>query len=258
MTILFNDIVFGPVKSRRFGVSLGMNLLPVDFKYCTFNCVYCECGWTFQSSAQKITLPSREQVFQALERRLQEMKEKGIRPDHITFAGNGEPTVHPDFHKIIDDTIKLRDRIFPDTEITVLSNASQIHKKKVFDALNKIENNVLKLDSVFEGTFQKINQPAPGLQLKSIIENIKKFDGNQIIQTLFIRGTFQGQTLDNTTEKEIQAWLSVLQDIGPKYVMIYPIERDTPINTLEKIPKVELEHIAQRVEKVGISIKVYD
>ncbi|MCB2222334.1 MAG: radical SAM protein [Bacteroidetes bacterium] len=258
MTILFDEIVFGPVKSRRFGVSLGMNLLPLHYKYCTFNCVYCECGWTFQSTSKKIQLPDRKQVFKALEARLRNMTEKEIQPDNITFAGNGEPTVHPDFHEIINDTLKLRDQFFPGTDITVLSNASQIHKKKVFDALNKIENNVLKLDSAFEETFQKINQPAPGLQLKSIVENLKKFDGNQIIQTLFIRGTYQGQIIDNTTDKEIEAWLSVLQDIRPKYVMIYPIERETPIDTLEKITKAELEHIARKVEKIGISIKVYD
>ncbi len=258
MTILFEEIVFGPVKSRRFGVSLGMNLLPVDYKYCTFNCVYCECGWTFKHRKQKVQFPSREQVYKALELRLKEMQLEGRKPDNITFAGNGEPTVHPGFDKIIDDTILLRDRYFPGSGISVLSNASQIHKQKVFNALNKIDNNVLKLDTVFEDTFKLINQPAPGIRLDKIIERLKAFDGNQIIQTLFIRGSYRGNKIDNTTDREINAWIETLLEIQPKYVMIYPIERDTPIDTLEKIPRGELDDIARRVEKAGISTKVYD
>lgn len=258
MTILFDDIVFGPVNSRRFGISLGMNLLPVSYKYCTFNCVYCECGWTFDQSAKKIRLPSREDVFTALETQLKKMAETGQVPDNITFAGNGEPTVHPEFDKIIDDTIILRDRWFPEAGVAVLSNASQIHKQRVFDALNKIENNVLKLDSAVEETFQLINQPAAGVTLKKIIENLKKFDGNHVIQTLFIRGTHEGKSFDNTTANEIEMWLKVLVDIKPKYVMLYPIERDTPLHSLEKISQEELRAIAQQVEAKGLVARVYD
>lgn len=257
MTILFDEIVFGPVKSRRFGVSLGMNLLPVDFKYCTFNCIYCECGWTYKKNSEKIKLPSRAEVFDALDIRLKSLKEKEIVPDHITFAGNGEPTIHPEFSGIVDDTILLRDRYFPETQITVLSNASLIHKPKVFEALNKVDNNVLKLDSAIDETFRLINQPAPTLKLTTIIENMKRFEGNQIVQTLFIRGKFDGKVVDNTTDREVNAWLDVIREIHPKSVMIYPIERETAAEGLVKVPASDLESIAVRVKKAGIPVKVY-
>lgn len=257
MTFLFDEIVFGPVKSRRFGVSLGMNLLPVNFKYCTFNCIYCECGWTFKNNKEKIKLPAREEIKSELKARLTKMKDNGETPDNITFAGNGEPTIHPEFAGIIDDTIQLRDNFFPNAEITVLSNSTLLHKKAVFAALNKVDNNVLKLDSAISKTFKNLNLPAPGITLDSIIENIKKFDGNQVIQTLFIRGYHNGDFIDNTTDEEVKAWLNLVKEIKPKYVMLYPIERDTAQKGLEKISEEELKNIADEVEKVGIKTKIY-
>lgn len=256
-TFLFDDIVFGPVKSRRFGNSLGVNLLPVDYKYCTFNCIYCECGWTFKENSKKIKLPKQEEIREKLGEKLTLMKSNGDYPDNITFAGNGEPTVHPKFSEIIDDTIALRDEIFPKAQITVLSNSSMLHKEPVFNALNKIENNVLKLDTAIEETFRLINQPVRGLSLDSIIKNIKRFEGNQIIQTLFIRGKFNGSIIDNTTTEEINAWLKMLKEINPKYVMLYPIERDTPTEKLIQIPEEELNQIAEKAENIGIKTKVY-
>lgn len=256
-TFLFDDIVFGPVKSRRFGVSLGINLLPVDYKYCTFNCIYCECGWTFKNNSEKIKLPTREEIRVRLKEQLLKMKSNDKAPDNITFAGNGEPTVHPKFAEIIDDTIELRDEFFPNAKITVLSNSSMLHKKSVFNALNKIENNVLKLDSAIEETFQKINQPVKGLTIQKIINGIKKFDGNQIIQTLFVRGKIEDELIDNTTNLEVEAWLKIIDEIKPKYVMLYPIERETPSEGLVKIPKEELNQIAQKAEAIGIKTQVY-
>lgn len=256
-TFLFDDIVFGPVSSRRFGVSLGINLLPVGYKFCTFNCVYCECGWTFKENSKKHPLPSRKEISDRLDEVLDTMKQKNKPPDNITFAGNGEPTIHPEFAEIIDDTIQLRNIYFPDAEITVLSNATMLHKKKVVEALNKVENNVLKLDTVVEETYRLLNQPYSKSSLKTIINNIKRFNGNQIIQTLFIRGRYGDKIIDNTTDAEINAWLKVLKEIKPKYVMIYPIERDTPVSGLEKIPNTELDKIAQLVEGIGIKTKTY-
>lgn len=256
-TFLFDDIVFGPVKSRRFGVSLGINLLPVGYKFCTFNCIYCECGWTFKEDKKKHPLPKREEIYKRLDDVLKQMKTLNKPPDNITFAGNGEPTIHPQFAEIIDDTIQLRNFYFPDAEITVLSNATMLHKKKVFDALYKVENNVLKLDTVVEETYRLLNQPYAKTPLQTIIDNIKQFKGNQIIQTLFIRGKFEDKVIDNTTDPEINAWLKVLKEIKPKYVMIYPIDRDTPVSKLEKIPKNELDAISKRVEAIGIKTKTY-
>jgi len=257
MTFLFDEIVFGPVKSRRFGVSLGINLLPLKSKYCTFNCIYCECGWTSEHKVEKIILPSRTEIKKALNSRLREMKDGQSFPDHITFAGNGEPTIHPEFEGIIDDSIELRDKYFPDAEITVLSNATLLHKKQVFRALEKVDNNVLKIDSAIESTFRKINQPPSSVILDSIIQNIKKFKGNQVIQTLFFKGIINGELIDNTTETEVEAWIRILKEIQPRYVMIYPVERDTAAPGIEKIPHEKLKTIAQQVEQSGIKTKIY-
>lgn len=256
-TFLFNDIIFGPVKSRRFGVSLGVNLLPENYKFCTFNCVYCECGWTYKNNAEKIKLPGRSDIQKNLEMKLQQMTKNGKPPDNITFAGNGEPTVHPKFSEIIDDTISLRNFYFPNTEITVLSNASMLHKQKVFEALQKVDNNVLKLDSAIDKTFSLINIPTKGISLKKTIEEIKKFKGNQIIQTLFIKGEYKGVAFDNTHPNELSELFKVLKEIGPRYVMVYSIERDTPIDSLKKIPESKLMSIAKMMNEHGIDAVVY-
>ncbi len=256
-TFLFNDIIFGPVKSRRFGVSLGVNLLPENYKFCTFNCVYCECGWTYKNNAEKIKLPGRSDIQKNLEMKLQQMTKNGKPPDNITFAGNGEPTVHPKFSEIIDDTISLRNFYFPNAEITVLSNASMLHKQKVFEALQKVDNNVLKLDSAIDKTFSLINIPTKGISLKKTIEEIKKFKGNQIIQTLFIKGEYKGVAFDNTHPNELSELFKVLKEIGPRYVMVYSIERDTPIDSLKKIPESKLLSIAKMMNEHGIDAVVY-
>lgn len=255
-TFLFDDIIFGPVKSRRLGISLGVNLLPIDYKYCTFNCIYCECGWTQKENQKKIKLPTREQIVNRFLKKVKELKEENIIPDHITFAGNGEPTIHPQFAEVIKDTINIRDEYFPKAEITVLTNATQVHKKSVFNALNTIENNVVKLDTVIEETYQNLNNPLGQFKLEKIIENIKKFNGSQVIQTLFVRGEYDGKVIDNTTEEEVGAWLKVIKDINPKHVMIYPIDRDTAAEGLEKISKEELDLIAEKVRKTGLKAVV--
>ena len=257
MTILFDDIVFGPVRSRRFGVSLGINLLPVGYKYCTFDCVYCECGWSHGEKQGKVKLPSRSAVKEALEGRLQSMVEEGNAPDNLTFAGNGEPTIHPDFEGIIDDTLALSDRYFPRAEVTVLSNASLLHKEGVFRALARVDNNVLKLDSAVESTFTLINRPSPSLKLDNLIRNIRRFDGNLVIQTLFMKGRLNGIEIDNTTPGEVEAWIDVLREIRPKYVMIYPIERETAAPGIEKVPPETLRKIALQAEQAGIKTKIY-
>ena len=255
-TILFDEIVFGPVHSRRLGVSLGINLLPDDGKVCSFDCIYCECGYNADKRSKK-SLPDRKHVYEALDLKLKSMSEKGEKPDSITFAGNGEPTLHPEFEDIIEDTISLRDKYFPEAKITVLSNASRIEKESVFRALNKIDNNVLKLDSVFSDTVRAINEPnQPGFSVDRLIDDLKRFEGNLIIQTLFLRGEHKGRKVDNTTDKEIDAWLEVVKSIHPKQVMIYSIDRETPEKNLEKLSKEELEKIALKLRRVGLDVQV--
>ena len=253
---LFDKLVFGPVYSRRLGVSLGINLLPVDNKYCNFNCIYCECGWT-KNSGSDIRLPKREILSSRLEEKLKEIQGTVNEPDAITFAGNGEPTIHPEFAEIIDDTIELRDRLAPKAAISVLSNASMLHKSKVREALKKTDKNIQKLDTGIEETFQLLNQPSGKLTLEKIVENLLSFEGKLIIQTLFVRGEYKGNIIDNTRPAEIEAWLKLVKKINPEYVMIYSFERGTAAKGLEKIPENELKIIAEKVEATGVKTEVY-
>jgi wyosine [tRNA(Phe)-imidazoG37] synthetase (radical SAM superfamily) len=255
-TFLFDKTVFGPVVSRRLGVSLGINLLPNNIKVCSFDCIYCECGWTPKTYKEKVVLPSRSEVREKLEEKLLDMASQKQLPDVITFAGNGEPTLHPQFAEIIDDTIELRNKLAQQARIAVLSNATMLHKKPVFDALLKIKDNIQKLDSAFEETVKILDCPKGNFNLKKIIEQLIAFNGNVIIQTMFVKGSFKGKKIDNTTEKEISAWLELLNRIKPKQVMIYTIARDTPVNTLEKVSLTELNSIAKRVKEAGFEIQV--
>ncbi|MGE0078556.1 MAG: radical SAM protein [Bacteroidales bacterium] len=253
-TFLFDSIVFGPIRSRRLGVSLGINLLPTDSKVCSFDCIYCECGWT--NSMVSGSLPSREQVRWALDKKLSEMLYMGEKLDVITFAGNGEPTLHPDFTGIIDDTIDIRGKYFPDARVAVLSNSTMIHKPEIISALKRIDQNILKLDSAFDTTIQLLNQPMMKFDVKTLVKHLKEFDGNLIIQTLFVRGTVNNQIVDNTTEEEIEAWLGLIGEIKPSEVMIYTIARDTPAQDLIKVPIGELNKIAERVKALGFAVQV--
>ena len=256
-TFLFDEIIFGPVKSRRLGVSLGINLLPNKRKICNFNCIYCECGWTRDIEKAVSYLPRREEVYEALDLKLYGMKIKSKSPDVITYAGNGEPTLHPDFPGIIDDSIILRDKYFPKAKIAVLSNSTTITNPLVKAALLKVDMNILKLDSAFDSTVKIHNQPRININVEELINNLAGFNGKLIIQTLFLRGIYNGIVIDNTTPAEINAWLKAIERIRPSEVMIYTISRDTPEGgQLNKVPVKELRGIAALVEKMGIKIHV--
>jgi wyosine [tRNA(Phe)-imidazoG37] synthetase (radical SAM superfamily) len=256
-TFLFDEIIFGPVKSRRLGVSLGINLLPTRKKICNFNCIYCECGWTQDINKALSRLPERTDVFNALDEKLSELKKKGQAPDVITYAGNGEPTLHPEFPGIIDDSIFLRDKYFQKTKIAVLSNSTTISDPLIKEALLKVDMNILKLDSAFDSTIVKHNQPRLKIKAEDIINNLISFNGKVIVQTLFLRGTYNGKEIDNTTPEEIDAWLNAIERIKPSEVMIYTISRDIPEGaSLRKVPVPELNEIAEKVESLGIRTQV--
>jgi wyosine [tRNA(Phe)-imidazoG37] synthetase (radical SAM superfamily) len=255
-TFLFDEIIFGPVQSRRLGISLGVNLLPVNVKVCSFDCIYCECGFTPKKYNEKAIMPTRQEVRQKLEEKLQKMAAEGQKPDVITFAGNGEPTLHPEFAGIIDDTIELRNQLAPKARIAVLSNATMLHKPEVFSALLKVEDNIQKLDSAFEETVELLDCPRGNFNLQKVVEQLKSFNGKVTIQTLFVKGNFKDQTVDNTTEKEISAWIELLQKIQPVQVMIYTIARDTPVDTLEKISAKKLNSIAKQLDNKGFHVQV--
>jgi wyosine [tRNA(Phe)-imidazoG37] synthetase (radical SAM superfamily) len=255
-TFLFDRVVFGPVSSRRLGVSLGINLLPTGSKWCTFNCIYCECGWTRPGPYSREGFPPRDLVRNELEKKLTSMSERGEKPDTITFAGNGEPTLHPAFSEIIDDTLVLRDRIAPDARVAVLSNGTMLENPSVFNALEKVDQNILKIDSAREETFRMLNQPPEGFTLRRLIENISRYRGEFVLQTLFVRGSFRGKKVDNASNGEVQEWLGLVDRLRPEMVMIYTIARDTPSQGLHKVGAGELENIASRVRELGIPLQV--
>lgn len=256
-TFLFDEIIFGPVKSRRLGASLGINLLPTKKKICNFNCIYCECGLTRNIEKAVSHLPRREEVYKALENKLAEMKLNNQPPDVITYAGNGEPTLHPEFPGIIDDSIILRNKYFPKAKIAVLSNATTITQPQIKAALLKVDKNILKLDSAFDSTIKLHNQPRIQINAAELIDNLAGFNGKLIIQTLFLQGEYKGRVIDNTTTTEIEAWLRAIKKIKPSEVMIYTISRDTPYgDKLKKVPVKRLRDIASMVEDLGIRTQV--
>ena len=253
--ILFDQIIFGPIKSRRLGLSLGVNLLPIDAKICSFNCIYCECG--FNTTMHESPIPSRELVKETLEAKLKNMVAENQIPDVITFAGNGEPTLHPDFDGIIDDTLELRNNICPTAKVSVLSNSTKIHKPHIFKALNKVDNNILKFDSAIDRTMKLIDCPVgTHINVNWLIENLKNFNGKLIIQTMFLRGEYKGEQFDNTSKEEVDAWIRALKEIRPKQVMIYSLDREAPTDTLQKISKEELNAIAERARISGFDVSV--
>ena len=256
-TFLFEDIIFGPVNSRRLGISLGLNLVPVNRKVCTFNCIYCECGWTNERHLPSEGFPARELIAESLIKKLVEMKSGGVLPDSLTYAGNGEPTLHPKFDGIIADTIEIRDQYAPESQIVVLSNASLADRPSVKEALKLVDKNILKLDTGFEETFRILNQPPANLKLADIISNLKLFSENLIIQTLFIRGRHGGNHIDNTIREEVAALLKLYREIKPAEVQVYTIARDPAVSTLKRIPLPELEVISGLIEELGIKTSVF-
>lgn len=255
-TVLFHDTVFGPIHSRRLGSSLGVNLSPRDGKICTFDCLYCEAGFNAQGPGST-GLPSREEVRRLLEEKLRTMKENGDKLDVITFSGNGEPTVHPDFEGVIEDTIVLRDKYFPDVRISVLSNSTMLGRDGVDRALERVDNNILKLDSALTSTIRILDRPtSSGFTAEDVIERIAKFGDRCIVQTMILRGSYDGRTVDNTTDEEIDALIEAYRRIGPKEVMLYSIDRRTPARDLQKVERDELESIAERIRHAGIRVLV--
>lgn len=250
-TVIYPSPIFGPVHSRRLGVSLGINLMPADGKVCTFDCIYCECGF---NADRRPTLPrpTRAEVADALEQRLRRMLADGQAPDVLTFAGNGEPTLHPDFAAIIGDTIGLRDKYFPRARISVLSNATAAARPDVHEALTRVDNNILKLDTVCPDYINTVNRPAGRYTVDDTIETLRSFGGHAVIQTMFMKGSFNGKDVDNTSERYVAPWLEKVVYIAPREVMIYTIDRETPDHDLRKASHGELDAIRDRVIAAGI------
>ena len=258
-TIIYPSPIFGPVHSRRLGLSLGINLLPADGKVCSFDCIYCECGFN-GDHRPKLPMPTREEVAEALEQKLQQMQQEGRLPDVLTFAGNGEPTCHPHFAEIIGDTIQLRNRYCPDAKVSVLSNSTMIHRPQVHDALLQVDNNILKLDTIDPLYINKVDRPTGTYDVQTVIDRMKAFHGHLIIQTMFMRGEIRSMVngqwsmvnVDNTGEAYVAPWLDAVREIAPQQVMVYTIDRETPAQGLLKASPEQLDSIRDRVLALGI------
>ena len=246
-TVIYPSPIFGPIHSRRLGISLGINLQPADGKVCSFDCIYCECGFN-EDHRPTLPRPTREEVAAKLEAKLRDMQHEGQLPDVLTFAGNGEPTGHPHFAEIIDDTIRLRDQYCPQAKVSVLSNSTFIHRQQVHDALMRVDNNILKLDTVNADYINRVDRPAGNYDVHLIIERLKAFNRHVIIQTMFMKGG----AYDNTGEEYVGPWLEAVKDIAPQQVMVYTIDRETPMKGLEKATHEELDAIRDRVIAMGI------
>lgn len=254
-TVIYPSPVFGPIHSRRLGISLGINLLPEGGKFCSFDCIYCECGLNKDRRTHN-PLPTLEKVVSTLKEKLVSMSAEGIVPDVLTFAGNGEPTLHPHFGDIVKEVIKVRDEYCPSAKISVLSNSTQIHRQEVRDALMLFDNNILKLDTVSADYINKVDHPARPMNVEALIDNMCLFHGKLIIQTMFMTGTYEGESVDNTSDRYVQPYIEALKRIRPSKVMIYTIDRETPITTIAKASPEAMNSIAERIRALGIEVSV--
>lgn len=247
----FDEIVFGPIRSRRLGSSLGVNVLPTKGKLCNFDCIYCECGWNKDGVSDK-RFPCLAEVESALHKRLAELSQDDVPVDSITFSGNGEPTINPDFSAIVDATVRLRNQFYPSAKISVLSNATMLGREDVFDALKKVDNPILKIDASSDELISKINKPQGVYSLSKVIERLKAFDGNFVLQTMFLRSEdFNAQEAD-----ALAAWIEIVRDLKPREVMVYTIDRETPDKTLRKYSVEEMKEFVRPLVDDGFNVQI--
>lgn len=247
----FDDIVFGPIFSRRLGSSLGVNLLPSKGKLCNFDCVYCECGWNKDGRGDH-RFPTLEEIEQALHEKISKAAAEGVDIDSITFSGNGEPTMHPDFPQVIDVTLRLRDEFFPNAKVSVLSNATMIGRKPVADALMKVDNPILKIDASSDELIQKINKPVGAYRLADVVEALKGFDGQFVLQTMFLRSP----EFDTASPKALAAWMDIVRELKPREIMVYTIDRETPDKSLTKYTVEEMGEMVKPLIEEGYKIQI--
>ena len=247
----FDDIVFGPIFSRRLGSSLGVNILPTVGKLCNFDCIYCECGWNKDGKSDG-RFPRLAEVEAALEEKMSKAAAEGVPVDSITFSGNGEPTMNPDFPQIVDATVRLRDKYFPDAKVSVLSNAVLVARKEIAEALKKVDNPILKIDASSDDLIRRINKPVGSYRLGEIVEALKDFDGNFILQTMFLRA----QDFDTTEKDSLEAWMNIVRELRPREIMVYTIDRETPDKSLGKYTVDEMTAFVQPLLDEGFKIQV--
>lgn len=245
------ETVFGPIHSRRLGSSLGVNLLPRQGKICNFDCIYCECGWNRDGLGDR-EIPSAACVRDALESKLQEIVAQGIAVDSITFSGDGEPTLNPEFPQIIADTLELRDRYLPSSRVSVLSNATRVHVPEIFEALRRVDSPIMKIDAPTSALAALINHPAPGYDVARVIDSLRKFDGDFILQTMFLRS----KDFDSSSPEVLLPWMDIVRELRPREIMAYTIARPTPEEGLEKFSAEQIRTLVQPLIDEGFRFNI--
>lgn len=247
----FDDIVFGPIFSRRLGASLGINILPSKGKLCNFDCIYCECGWNKDGLGDK-RFPTYAEVAEAMTEKIGALATEGIKVDSITFSGNGEPTMNPDFAQIIDLTLRLRDKYYPQAKVSVLSNATLVGRESVFQALKKIDNPIMKIDAFSDALVQKMNKPVGAYHIDEVLRNLERFEGNFILQTMFLKSA----EFDTATDEALEGWMKIVRQLRPREIMVYTIDRQTPDKSLGKYTIEEMTSFVQQLLDEGFKIQI--
>ena len=245
------ELVFGPIKSRRLGSSLGINLLPTKGKLCNFDCIYCECGWNKDGEGDR-KLPTSAELEKALREKLSACKAEGTPIDSITFSGDGEPTLNPDFAEIIDITVSLRDEFYPEAKVSVLSNATKVGRPSVFEALRKVDNPILKIDAPTAALALKINQPRCEYDVESIVRDLEKFEGDFVLQTIFL----QSPEFDSSSPEVLEGWMQIVRHLRPREIMVYTIDRETPMKGLKKFTVEEMTLLLKPLLEEGFKIQI--
>ncbi|MGM9735535.1 MAG: radical SAM protein [Candidatus Cryptobacteroides sp.] len=248
----FDDIVFGPVFSRRLGNSLGMNILPVKGKTCNFDCVYCECGWNRDGMVSGRRFPTAEEVRSALETSFAKLASEGVKVDSITMSGNGEPTLNPDFPQIVDSTLHFRDIYFPQAKVSVLSNATMLGKEGVLDALKRIDNPILKVDAGSDELVSRINNPVGNFSLETVLKHMEEFEGDFILQTMFL----QSPEFNTATSEALEDWYRIVRSTRPREIMVYTIDRETPDKRLGKCTVEQMTEYVKPLLDEGFNIQI--
>ena len=249
--MLREEVVFGPIHSRRLGSSLGINLLPVNGKICNFDCIYCECGWN-KDGREDTRIPSAKELRDALLQKLISLSEQKVVIDSITFSGDGEPTLNPEFAEIIDITLQLRDQFYPEARISVLSNATRVDKPEILEALKKVDNPIMKIDAPTNELIAKINRPTGEYDIKRVVESLRGFDGNFILQTMFLKS----DDFDSSAPQVLNGWMNIVRALHPREIMVYTIDRPTPQEGLKKFTPEEMRHLVAPIIQEGFQVQI--
>ena len=253
---LQHGITYGPVQSRRLGLSLGINLLPTEYKLCSFNCLYCQYGWTkkvtFAPGERLKDLPSVDAVAAALETALAELSRDHRTMDAISICGNGEPTLYPALAEVIVKVKRIRDRYQPRARVAILSNSSTVGDHAVRAALDLLDVKIMKFDAGSEEMFRQLNHPAAPVYMGEIVAGLKA------LKKIFLQSCFVQGRVTNADPDSVAMWIDKVREIHPLSVQVYTLDREPADKRIEKVSRTTLAWIADAVRwRAGLPAEVY-